>query len=164
MSDLKQEIQGLILILTITFFLGLSVNRLSPRGIPLKGKFDSQKNMASLTEENILLSDIEINNPFDVKKIVNDKKMLLVDVRPEFIYEQGHIPDAISLPLNEFEQSKNILLSQYSLNHPILIYCSGPKCTDSHTFAKKLRRLGFTGVKVYRGGFLQWLEMEFEIE
>jgi rhodanese-related sulfurtransferase len=47
-----------------------------------------------------------------------------LDVRPEVEYENGHLPGALSLPLEEVEQK----LASLSDDKTIVAYCRGPYC------------------------------------
>ena len=41
-------------------------------------------------------------------------------------------------------------------NAPIVIYCSGGDCEDSHMLAEKLYMVGFNNLLVYKDGFPGW--------
>ena len=41
-------------------------------------------------------------------------------------------------------------------NLPIVIYCSGGDCEDSHMLAQKLWGIQFNNVYVYKDGFPDW--------
>ena len=164
MTTIK-PLKGAALLLILSLVLGLGVNFLSPRGIALIGQWDTQKGVISArSREDAVHRDIEIDNPMEVRRIVDQKEMLVLDARPAFIYEEGHIPGALSFPLDEFDQRLPQLLHMVKKDSPILVYCSGLECTDSHTFASRLMDLQFSRVRVYGGGFAQWQEMGFEIE
>ncbi|MFW9924920.1 MAG: rhodanese-like domain-containing protein [Candidatus Thorarchaeota archaeon] len=110
------------------------------------------------------VDDYMINDPEIIKQIVEKKQRIILDVRPREFYEDGHLPGALSFPLADFETVIAGLLEITTQQSPILVYCSGFECTDSHQFAANLNNIKFTDVKVYSGGFTQWLEMGYEIE
>ena len=39
---------------------------------------------------------------------------------------------------------------------PIVVYCSGGECEDSHMLGEKLYKAGFDNVLVYKDGFPDW--------
>ena len=39
---------------------------------------------------------------------------------------------------------------------PVVVYCSGGDCEDSHMLAQKLYFVGFDNVLVYKDGFPDW--------
>ncbi len=161
----KKHFSGVFLLLIVSLVLGFTTNYFSPSGIALVGQWDTNIGVISARAKgDAVLSDLEINNPITVHRIVTNREMVVLDVRPFFAYEEGHLPGAHSFPLDEFESRFDQLLGLVALDTPILVYCSGFECTDSHTFASRLRERDFSQVRVYGGGFGQWQEMEFEIE
>jgi rhodanese-related sulfurtransferase len=85
-------------------------------------------------------------------------KILIVDVLSREHYAKGHLPDALSLPLNEIdENTKNML----DCNDLIVVYCANFDCTVSTKAAKKLIRLGYKHVLDYKGGFADFSEDGF---
>lgn len=46
----------------------------------------------------------------------------------------------------------------------VITYCSGPTCRASHGVAAKLTALGYTDVRVYAAGKLDWIEAGLPLE
>ncbi len=156
---------GVFTLLTISLVLSLGVNYFSSSGIALRGQWDRSKGVVrAKSKQEALHADIEINNPLEVRKMIQSREVVLLDVRSKDIYDDGHLPGAFSFPLTNFDEVLPKLLNLVKKDTPILVYCSGVECSDSHTFATQLLALRFTQVRVYAGGFLEWQEMEFEIE
>ncbi len=161
----KTDVNGVVLILFFSLGLGLGVNWFSPSGIALVGQWNTSEGVVTAKAKNDTVhSGIEINDPMKVYEIVTGNAMVVLDVRPGFSYEEGHLPGALSFPLDEFDQRIDRLLALVTKESPVLVYCSGFHCTDSHTFADQLMAMGFSKVLVYGGGFEQWQEMGFEVE
>ncbi len=149
----------------VSLILSFGVNYFSPSGIALKGQWDRSKGVVGAnSKQDVLHADIEINNPLEVRKMIQNREVVLLDVRSKDIYDKGHLPGALSYPLIDFDEVLLKLLDIVKKDTPILVYCSGVECSDSHTFATRLLALRFTQVRVYAGGFLEWQEMGFEIE
>ena len=143
----------------------LGMNHFSPSGIALLGQWDKSKGVVTpKSKQEIIHGEIEINNPLRVLQLLKNKEVVLLDVRPTHIYDQGHLPGALSFPLVNFEENLEQLQTTFKRDTAILVYCSGIECSDSHGFASKLVALKFTQVQVYSGGFSEWQEMGFEIE
>lgn len=87
---------------------------------------------------------------------------LFLDARRTHIYEQGHIAGArpYSVWEADIDEKVNALFSERSdpsdQNKPIVIYCSGGDCEDSHMLAQKLWGIQFNNVYVYKDGFPDW--------
>ena len=162
---IKNTSFGVLALLIVSLILSLGVNCFSSSGIALRGQWDRSKGVVRATSrQEADNADIEINNPLKVRKMIQAREVVLLDVRPKYIYDNGHLPGAFSFPLADFDEVLPKLLDFVKKDTAILVYCSGVECSDSHTFATQLLALRFTQIRVYAGGFLEWQEMGFEIE
>ena len=76
--------------------------------------------------------------------------LILLDVRTQEEFEQGHIPGAVCLPNEMIAADMPFLFGKAA---EILLYCrSGRRSADA---AKKLRDMGFTNVFDF-GGIIDW--------
>jgi rhodanese-related sulfurtransferase len=88
--------------------------------------------------------------------------VLFLDARRTSVFEEGHIAGARSFPIweSDIDERVNALFSERSdpsdQNKPIVIYCSGGACEDSHMLAQKLWAIQFNNVYVYKDGFPDW--------
>lgn len=82
-------------------------------------------------------------------------KAIILDARPEVKYNKGHIPTALPMPDTTF---KNYLhhLEGKSKSDEIIIYCGGPACHKSPELGHELTKLGYSNIKIYRGGSPEW--------
>ena len=93
---------------------------------------------------------------------LHSKGVLFLDARRTSVYEQGHIPGARSFSVweSDIDDKVNKLYAERpdpkDQNQPIVVYCSGGDCEDSHMLAQKLWGLGFNNVYVYKDGFPDW--------
>lgn len=94
---------------------------------------------------------LEPINADQLMEMSQNGEVIVVDVRPEKEYRQGHIPHAINIPpedlgrrLNELDNSKTIVA-----------YCRGPYCLFSYDAVEALQK---KGVKAHRlvDGFPEW--------
>jgi rhodanese-related sulfurtransferase len=87
---------------------------------------------------------------------------LVLDARRTSVYEQGHIAGArpFSVWESDIDEKVNKLYEERSDPReqlkPILVYCSGGDCEDSHMLAQKLWGVQFNNVYVYKDGFPDW--------
>jgi len=84
----------------------------------------------------------------ELKKLLDGKaELLIIDAQPRAIYEQGHIPGAISFPWREEVTITDI--ARFPKDKLIVFYCdSGPGESDSANLAYQFQCFGFTQVKV----------------
>ena len=86
-----------------------------------------------------------------VKMMEENDGHLLIDVRTTEEYNEGHIPDAISIPLDSIGSDMSELLPDKT--QKLLIYCrSGNRSKQA---AKKLSALGYSHVYEI-GGIIDW--------
>ncbi len=87
---------------------------------------------------------------------------LFLDARRSDVYQQGHIAGARAFSVWEADIDKkvNALFDERNdprdQNQPIVIYCSGGACEDSHMLAQKLWGIQFNNVYVYKDGYPDW--------
>jgi rhodanese-related sulfurtransferase len=99
---------------------------------------------------------------FNDVKSLHDKNVLFLDARRTSVYEQGHIPGARAYSVWESDIDDKVqkLFAERSDTSaqalPIVIYCSGGDCEDSHMLAQKLWGIQFNNVYVYKDGFPDW--------
>ncbi|HEV7237922.1 MAG TPA: rhodanese-like domain-containing protein [Thermoanaerobaculia bacterium] len=87
---------------------------------------------------------------------------LFLDARRTSVYEAGHIAGARSFSVweSDIDDKVNALFEERpdpaDQNKPIVIYCSGGACEDSHMLAQKLWGIQFNNLYVYKDGFPDW--------
>lgn len=90
--------------------------------------------------------------PKDLQKVLQEKKdeYVVVDVRDEFEFSEGHIEGAINLPVETFASGSGVLPKEKS----IVVYCnSGGRSYNAY---RKLMKLGYS--KIYQSIFAEWKE------
>ena len=87
----------------------------------------------------------------EAKKMMETQKVIVVDVRTLEEYNEGHIPNAISVPLETIENEAEAKLK--NKDDLILVYCrSGRRSREA---ALKLIEKGYTNVIDF-GGIKDW--------
>ena len=89
---------------------------------------------------------------------------LLVDSRSREEYAAGHVPGAFSLPLVEIKSGQEDLLRLLPEDKPLVVYCEGGSCQTSLALAKILFSKGFKNIKVFSGGWEEWLQAGLPVE
>jgi rhodanese-related sulfurtransferase len=101
---------------------------------------------------NLLVGNKGSVDPMTATAKINHEDAVVVDVRPAADFSNGHIINAINIPMNGF--SKQIGLLEKYKSQPVIISCrSGSQ--SSHACGQ-LRKQGFTEVYNLRGGLLAW--------
>jgi rhodanese-related sulfurtransferase len=92
----------------------------------------------------------------DVEAAIANHSAVIIDARPDFQYELGHLTNAINIPYD----SNNLveLVNAHSLkNQALIVYCSSVHCNAAEVLAEKLRELGCKKVSLYPGGWEEWV-------
>jgi len=88
-------------------------------------------------------------------KALFDKGVVFIDVRNPRLYAKGHIVGAHHLDLkNGF--SEDALAVLVDREQPLVIYCSGVRCSRSYRASAKAVSWGFNKVHYFRGGIVDW--------
>ena len=82
-----------------------------------------------------------------------------VDARPDNEFEQDHVPGAIPLNEDRWNELLPTLLARWSLEKKIVVYCGSQSCNASREVARRLRdEAGLKEVFVLQGGWETWLK------
>lgn len=81
---------------------------------------------------------------------------ILVDARPAIGYAMGHIPTAISIPVDSMKADGKNLLPLDNMNKPLIFYCGGFTCDMSSKAAGLAAKIGFKNISVMLAGFPGW--------
>ena len=99
-----------------------------------------------------LLIDVD-----DVVRIVSEGDVVILDIRDEHSYLDGHIPGAILVPFPAVDSAAQSL---QGINASIITYCSCPAEESSLAAALRLRDAGFENVFVLVGGYPEWVKQQ----
>jgi len=81
---------------------------------------------------------------------------LILDARRSDVYAAGHLPGALSLPVWEDGLAAKVAALKADPLLPVVVYCAGGDCEDSHLLAQKLWLAGYRNLRIYAGGFPDW--------
>lgn len=82
---------------------------------------------------------------------VRNGKVVVLDVRPPTEYAAGHIPGAVSVPLDQLEHR----LADIPADVEIVAYCRGAYCVMAYDAVDRLTAAGHTARRLHEG-MLEW--------
>src|SRR5918911_1484765 len=97
---------------------------------------------------------LEAVDATELMKRLSDEGVIVLDVRPEEEYRAGHIPGALSVPVDALEAA----LQTLPKDREIVAYCRGPYCVFSDEAVALPRSRGHRGYRLrarvpdWRGG------------
>ena len=88
-----------------------------------------------------------------------DGSVLWIDARPDDDFARVHIPGAVSLNENRWDDLLPDVLDHWDASKKIVVYCSSLSCQASHDVARRLREdAKLPNVFVLQGGWEAWLK------
>jgi 3-mercaptopyruvate sulfurtransferase SseA len=186
-----KTIKQILIISILSIIIGLIVNAVNPKGIPLV--MDMKKYS---TEQSDKMKEDFINNPYDTSsvdksfiknprtnkegfvdpqnikldfaKILFDKKALFIDARIPEEFKTGHVKGAVNIPYEDFhkktKEERAEIMKGYNKNGIIVCYCKGGDCEMSIDLAYDIAKLGFNSVNIYLGGYKEWENAGYPVE
>lgn len=106
----------------------------------------------ALLVHNLLIGNKGSLDPQGATDLMNHREAVVIDVRPLADFAQGHIINAINIPMNGFRNQIGSL--QKYKGKPIIINCRSG--SQSSMACQQLRKEGFEEVYNLRGGILAW--------
>ena len=82
-------------------------------------------------------------------------EVTLLEALPVQHFEQGHLPGASRIDVDDAVVGVQAL--GLKLDKPIIVYCTGPDCSNSRKAAQALASAGYGEVAVFAGGKEAWL-------
>ena len=86
-------------------------------------------------------------------KVIADNQVQLIDTRTEAEFNEGHIPGAINIDVNESDFESKVG-QKVDKTRPIALYCRGGR--RSKIAAERIVALGYDDITELNTGFLSW--------
>jgi len=147
----KVKLFDFVLILVATLFLGFFFNMSSPNGIPLipESFFRSSPAAISVTEAQTALYQ---------------QNAVIIDARPQELYNESHIKSAINLPPALFDFVYMMKLNNLDPTKDLIVYGRTISKHYDDEVAWQLSQRGHENVKVLKGGLNAWGKQGFSVE
>ena len=102
---------------------------------------------------------LEAVDSSDLLERLRDGSVVVLDVRPEEEYRAGHIPGALSVPVDALEAA----LKTLPRDREVVAYCRGPYCVFSDEAVAFLRARGYRARRL-RQGLPDWRAAGMPVE
>ena len=138
------------LIILMAAAISLGVNYFRRDGLPLVGHRASEAPSSGMQTAQEAISIDEARALFLTNGAV------FIDARPAEAFRSGHIPGALNLPPDNFEQLLPGIREQIPPDSLIITYCDGKSCSLSKEAALQLSGNGYSHVEVMVDGWSAW--------
>ena len=92
----------------------------------------------------------------ELRQLLQQPGTVLVDARTGVLFRRGHLPGALSLPLDDLSHRLPAFRRQVPAGTVIVTYCNGYGCPDSFDLATRLLAAGYRHLRVFEGGYPAW--------
>ncbi len=90
--------------------------------------------------------------PMEATRLINHENAVILDLRSENNFKEGHIINAINIPAERLSERQNEL-QKYKERH-VILYCNNG--TESARATHILKHNGFEKIHCMKGGLLAW--------
>lgn len=113
-----------------------------------------------------------VDTPELNRMMADDKSLLILDVRPDYEYRDGHIPGAVNVEFDLGDEhgaapvklDRIRRLAGTDTSRPIVIYCRSLQCLRSAIAARSVAAMGYENVLRYAKGWFGWLDTHPELK
>jgi rhodanese-related sulfurtransferase len=102
--------------------------------------------------------DAPVVNLSEAMAAFNSGQAIFLDARKKEDYQTGHIQEAMRCFLEEFDAEYPLVKDKLPKEALIITYCGGDECELSLFLARNLKLEGYTNVKIFFGGWEEWIE------
>ena len=95
--------------------------------------------------------DLEPISARELQRRMREEDVTVIDVRPREEYESGHIPGAVSMPIDQLKRGR----AAPAKHREIVAYCRGRYCVYAVEAVTLLRKRGYRAVRLV-DGFPGW--------
>lgn len=168
LSIFKQDLLFLWLMATSAVCLGLLFNQFRDAPLPLLYQNKEERLQVAVTRlatpevSSEMIPQQEMLPEFlsleEFQDFWENASGLVLDARPEIFHRLGHVPGALSLARDDFENAYTQLREQLERDktQPLAVYCASASCQDSELVKNSLVALGYTNIAIFKGGWSEW--------
>jgi rhodanese-related sulfurtransferase len=102
------------------------------------------------------LSGVSEIGPGEATRMLNHDNAVLVDMRSDKEYREGHVANAIHIAATD-----NLAALEKHRDKPVIVYCNSGN--RSAGFCSRLRKQGFESVYNLKGGIVGWQKAELPV-
>jgi len=122
---------------------------------PAERTRDSEPERAIVEPMSITLSQ--------AKRFWDDDAALFIDTRPPYEVPRGTIPGARNIPYDEIDYYRDVIAA-LPRDSVYVVFCDASSCDLSVHLGEEFAKAGFTRVRVFSGGWDEWVNAGYPVE
>ena len=146
MNSVAKQI-GLILLASMA--LAVTGGMLHPRRIPWVQDWSNQIERQA-EDRNIRMVPLAV-----AQELFRSSDVTFIDARPLQQYTKGHIPNAVSIPFEQFDERILQIMSLIDSGKVLVVYCSNRLCDEALLLAAEMKTMG-ADTLLFIDGFERW--------
>ncbi len=147
---MKPTFKRVGIILLVSGVVAVVANSVHPRKIPWVQDWSSQVE-AKAKEHKLKVIPLASS----LEKFQTEDSVF-IDARSEHEFSRGHIPGALSVPIQSLEEHFALIAGLIDSNRELVIYCRNRDCDDSLLLAIELQAMGADNMVLYIDGYDLW--------
>jgi rhodanese-related sulfurtransferase len=157
---MKLRLVSIAAVLAALFFAGAALAADAKYSAATIKKVDEFKDLKKNGKEMpAALDGVKIVTAEEVKKLLDEKKAVVLDNRPAEEFEKEHIPGAKRLNSDDLlDNAKLAADAGLKAEDVIVCYCNGEKCWRSPAVSVMLQNLGHKNLNWLRVGLPGWVK------
>ncbi|MEW5807712.1 MAG: rhodanese-like domain-containing protein [Acidobacteriota bacterium] len=159
-----------LLIILVGAAVGFAYNYVRKDGLqvmkkwPHPGEQDSTAVESSGTETQDPAAEPVFIDLDEAKKLFENGEAVFLDAREKEEYLEGHIEGSINVPYGWYLDKHPDISGMFDQGRVIVTYCSGTECEASIQLAFAMRERGFKRIKIFYGGWQEWVNAGFPVK
>lgn len=174
MKHFVRDLAGGVVVIAAAAVIGVLHNAVRGQSIPLIQKVDVVKTANHGNGGDDVAPGGTPDSPSErpegtvtveqVKALLDEGTVHIIDARGSEAFAQGHIPGAINVPYDRLPEYYEELTAAVPMDAKIICYCWSPTCDFSDQLATELKIMGYSDVTVFTGGWEHWQEAGNPVE
>jgi rhodanese-related sulfurtransferase len=148
----------MLALIGVSLVLGAAVNLARPHPLPWIEDWSHR------VETQALELGLRTANAAQAREMAEGGIYFVFDARPVEQFMEGHLPGAMSLPSDAYDER----ILEYAVmlipEQEILVYCSGRVCDESLQVCKNLLGQGYTNLVLFAEGMEAWQAAGYPVE
>lgn len=121
--------------------------------------------MSAGCQNKVTDKDIKYFDTIEVRRLLDERpdSILLIDARAPDDFAEAHLPGARNILLSDMprDSERDPEIASYKL---LVVYGQDPASGLAKALTKRLKDLGYTGIRMYFGGIAEWIASGYDVE
>jgi len=150
--EFRDVLLGAAAIVSLALLLGLLTNHVAAKGVPL---FASDRDLRPPVPEGVSYLSLAEASGF-----LGQPGVLFLDGRPPEAFQEGHLPGAVNLPVDEVGRYHGALEQRMRAAALLICYCDALNCDEGSRLTRQVVALGYPNVALMFEGWEGWQRAE----